>query len=83
MKIGMLRETGAFFMPDDKKDNGTPLGQGGTGDAARETLLKVILAEMETMIPEELERLYAAVALMEDEQGKGRQGKRVKKKKTV
>jgi hypothetical protein len=79
VKIGMLRETGAFFMPDNKKDNGTPLADG----AERAALLKVILAEMETMTPEELERLYAAVALMEDEQGNGKRVKRVKKKKTV
>jgi hypothetical protein len=53
-------------MPDDNKDHGIPLDNGDTNtDGQIAALLRDIQQEMDAMTPEELERLYAAIALME------------------
>ena len=62
-KAGMLRENGAIFMPDDKENAQVPDDTGANQRKAE--LLRQIQQEMDTMTPEELERLYAAIALMD------------------
>jgi len=53
-------------MPADKKNLGNSLGNGEKNERERAAaFIRAILAEMESMSPEELERLYAAIALME------------------
>ena len=49
-------------MSDDKKDAGAP---GDDADESRAALLQQIEDEISDLTPEELERLYAAIALME------------------
>ena len=52
-------------MPADKKSLEKPVGDGGTGEhEGAPALIAAIRKEMENMTPLELERLYAAVALM-------------------
>ncbi|MDL2314054.1 hypothetical protein LJC36_03640 [Desulfovibrio sp. OttesenSCG-928-C14] len=55
-------------MPDSKKDGQAPLEQDGELTDSWAALLQKIKQEMGTMTPEELERLYALVALLDAEQ---------------
>ena len=53
-------------MPADKESLENVVDDGGTGEhAGAPALVAAIRKEMENMTPLELERLYAAVALME------------------
>ena len=53
-------------MPADKKNLGNSLGNGEKNEHERAAaFIRAILAEMESMSPEELERLYTVIALME------------------
>ncbi|SBW04123.1 hypothetical protein KL86DPRO_20262 [uncultured delta proteobacterium] len=55
-------------MPDDKQDNGMPSDKDPQETKRRmEKLARAIRDEMGSMTQEELERLYAAVVLMEIE----------------
>ena len=57
-------------MPDNKKDTDKPLAVDAVETKKRmEALAQAIYDEMGSLTQEELERLYAVVALMADEQG--------------
>ena len=57
-------------MPDDKQNNGMPSALDATETKKRmEALARAIYEEMGSLNQEELERLYAAVTLMELEKG--------------
>ena len=52
-------------MPDRKKDAEQPSGMGSMSEEERvAALVKAICEEMDDFTPEQLERLYAAIALM-------------------
>jgi len=52
-------------MPADKNDTDTSSDNGGENEQGRvSALIRAIRMEMETMTPEELERLYGVVVLM-------------------
>jgi len=52
-------------MPTDKKVMDNSLGNVAKNEHKRESLLRAIRMEIETLAPNELERLYAVIALME------------------
>lgn len=55
-------------MPDDKQDIEEPQGKDAMDEKERvAALVNAIREEMGELTPEELERLYAAIALMEME----------------
>lgn len=62
-------EKGAFFMPDDKKNTVQPSAQNALDiKKCMEALARAIRDEMGSLTQEELERLYAMVVFMTDQQ---------------
>ena len=53
-------------MPDCKKDAGHPVAGSKTSQERKAALIRKIQAEMASLTPKDLERLYAAIALMEN-----------------